>query len=116
MRNENAAAVRPGSWIALGLSALLFSLSCAGNSTVGRINSPPRVSGAAIAEAEAICQPTGNPEAPCRSVRVTIELCDPGDPDDSAYCDVARGVHDLLRDLNAYRKYVAELNGDPRGD
>ena len=62
-----------------------------------------------LKEVEALCQPTRDPAHPCRGTRVTVEVCDV-DTDAGVGCQVRDGTNNLLRALNAYLKYVAELN------
>lgn len=96
-------------WMVLSLVVLACSLSCAGNSTVPRIRRPPLPDERALIEAIALCQPTGDRMRPCQPTRIEVHVCEPRV---EGGCAVRRGVHDLLRWLNAYDNYIQALNGD----
>ena len=99
--------MRKLSSLSLAPLALAWSFGCAADVQSLRPNRPPWPSDQAVDELELVCQPD---EDGCRPTRVVVEVCaSSGDPG----CDVRRGFHDFLSELEAYDRYVAELRGDP---
>lgn len=83
-----------------------FFAACAGGPATIRPVRPPLPDARALEEFELVCQPD---EAGCRPTQIRVEVCA---SELEAGCAVRDGIHDLLSELEAYDRYVAELRGD----
>ena len=87
------------------------SIGCAASVLASLPRRPPLPNDAAITEAETLCAPPEELDAvePCRPTRIRVEVCSSSE---ETGCDVRRGLHDFLGQLDAYDDYVVELRGE----
>lgn len=94
---------------ALAVMVGAWSIGCAANVAVVRVDRPPLPNEAALEELELVCQPTDDPDRPCRPTRIRVEVC-PHEADEG--CKVRGGFEDLISELDVYDDYVADLRGE----